>query len=92
MQDPMGFVMLRPVCSGVGVGACDLLCIMCDFTRCPAASAAQRESSPAKTEAATMHANRLAFSLLLEYSGKGETYPGWVGCGPRTPRRSSMAP
>lgn len=61
------------------VGAADLLCAMWACTRCPAASALHKLNSPAKTLAATIRANRRAFS------------PGVVGWAPRTPRRSSMA-
>ena len=61
------------------VGAPLLLCSMCAFTKCPAANAAPRLSSPASTPAATTRASCLAL------------VPGDVGCAPRTPRRSSSA-
>jgi hypothetical protein len=44
------------------VGGAERLCCMCALTKWPAASAEQRDSSPARTAAATMRANRLAFS------------------------------
>lgn len=52
---------------------------ICAPTRCPAASAEHRESSPARTVPAMMQARRRELS------------PEFVGCGPRTPSRSSMA-
>lgn len=52
---------------------------ICARTRCPAASAEHRLSSPARTAAATIRASRRAFS------------PGSVGWEPRTPSRSSIA-
>lgn len=61
------------------VGAALRLWAMCAFTRCPAARAAHRLSSPARTEAAMIRDNWRAFS------------PGVVGWEPRTPSRSSMA-
>lgn len=61
------------------VGTALRLCAMCACTRCPAASALQRLSSPASTAAPTIRASRRALS------------PGLVGCDPRTPRRSSIA-
>jgi hypothetical protein len=68
---------------GVGVvarlGTALRLWLMWAWTRWPAARAAQRLSSPANTPAAMIRASCLALS------------PGLVGCGPRTPRRSSMA-
>src|SRR5436189_5735572 len=67
---------------GVGVvarlGTVLRLCAMCAFTRWPAASALHRLNSPASTAAATIRDSMRALS------------PGLVGCGPRTPRRSSM--
>ena len=61
------------------VGAGPRLCAMCALTRCPAASAEHKLSSPARTAAPTMRASIRALS------------PGLVGCDPRTPRRSSIA-
>ncbi len=61
------------------VGTLLRLCAICALTRCPAARALQRLSSPASTLAATIRANCRALS------------PGWVGCAPRTPRRSRQA-
>lgn len=61
------------------VGTALLLCAMCAETRCPAASALHRLSSPARTLAATIRASRRALS------------PGFVGCAPLTPRRSRQA-
>lgn len=57
-------VMARLLGAGVlvRVGGADRLCCMCALTRCPAARALQSDSSPASTAAATMRANRLAFS------------------------------
>lgn len=42
---------------GAVLGAALRLCAMCAWTRCPAARAAHKLSSPAKTPAATMRAN-----------------------------------
>lgn len=56
------------------------LCAMCALTRCPAARAAHRESSPARTAPPMIRASRREFS------------PGVVGCEPRTPSMSSIAP
>lgn len=61
------------------VGGALRLCAMCARTRCPAASAEHKLSSPASTAAATMRASRRALS------------PGFVGCEPRTPSMSNMA-
>ena len=69
--------------AGAGVGAllvtAERLCAIWALTRCPAASAALSDNSPASTAAAMILARRRALS------------PGFVGCAPRTPRRSSMA-
>lgn len=56
------------------------LCAMCDLTKCPAQSAAHKLSSPHNTAAPIIRASFRALS------------PQLVGCEPRTPRRSSMAP
>ena len=61
------------------VGTWLRLCAMCALTRCPAAKALQRLSSPASTAAPMIRASFRAFS------------PGLVGCDPRTPSMSSMA-
>jgi hypothetical protein len=42
---------------GAALGAALRLCAMCALTRCPAARAAHKLSSPAKTPAATMRAS-----------------------------------
>ena len=72
---------LRAVDTGVLalVGTALLLCAICALTRWPAAKALQRLSSPANAVAATIRASCLALS------------PGFVGCEPRTPRRSRQA-
>jgi hypothetical protein len=67
------------VLEGAALGAALLLWAICARTRWPAASAAFRLNSPARTVVAMMRASCLALS------------PGCVGCGPRTPRRSSIA-
>lgn len=61
------------------VGTWLRLCAICALTRCPAAKALQRLSSPARTAAPMIRASFRAFS------------PGLVGCEPRTPSMSSMA-
>lgn len=75
-------VIIRPA-GGAGVldrvGGADLLCAMCAWTRCPAASALHSDNSPANTVAATIRERRRAFS------------PGVMGWAPRTPSMSSMA-
>jgi hypothetical protein len=69
----------------MGAGVLDLvagalrLWAMWLLTRCPAANALHNDNSPANTAAATILASLRALS------------PGFVGCEPRTPRRSSIA-
>ena len=60
------------------VGTALRLCAMCALTKCPAASALHKLSSPARTPAAIILASCRALS------------PGFVGCAPRTPSISSI--
>jgi hypothetical protein len=79
--NPTGVFVLvgLPLRLAAALGAADRLCAMCACTKWPAASAAQRDNSPARTPAATIRASWRAFS------------PGLVAWAPRTPRRSSIA-